>query len=232
MTRNIASAAVLFVALIATHASAAEQSPDYRPRIDPADFVAEISNPYFPLLPGTTFVYAGNGDSNEVAVTRETKRVMGVSCVVVRDRAWEAGQLVEDTDDWFAQDKAGNVWYFGEASKDIEAGQVVGTSGSWEAGKDGAQPGVIMPAHPELGKSYRQEYYAGEAEDMAKAVSVTDSVTVPYGRYTDCLQTEEWTPLEPGVVEHKFYARGIGHIKTIEGAAREYVLVRIRHDPK
>ena len=137
------------------------------PVIDPANFVSVISNPYLPLTPGTVFRYEGTTDGrpevNTVRVTHQTKRLLGVFCVVVADSVWVEEKLEEVTADWYAQDKDGNVWYFGEDSKAYENGQVVSTEGSWEAGVDGAQPGYVMKANPQVGESYRQEYYEDEA---------------------------------------------------------------------
>jgi hypothetical protein len=187
-------------------------SEAYSPNIDPANFVNGIDNKYFPLDPGTTFVYEGNAQRDEMAVTSDTKKIMGVECVVVDDRGWENGKLIEQTYDWYAQDKKGNVWYFGEDTKEYENGKVVSTKGSWEGGVDGAKPGIIMQADPKVGQSYRQEYYVGKAEDMAKVVSLNESATVPYGSFDHVLVTKEFTPLEPGYVEHKYYAPGIGQV--------------------
>jgi len=187
-------------------------SEAYSPNIDPANFVNGIDNKYFPLDPGTTFVYEGNAQRDEMAVTSDTKKIMGVECVVVDDRGYEAGKLIEQTYDWYAQDKEGNVWYFGEDTKEYENGKVVSTKGSWEGGVDGAKPGIIMQADPKVGQSYRQEYYVGKAEDMAKVVSLNVSATVPYGSFDHVLVTKEFTPLEPGYVEHKYYAAGVGQV--------------------
>src|SRR5215211_7761751 len=192
-------------------ASTQEQKA-YAPHINPAHFTTKIDNEYLPLKPGTTFVYEGKGERDEMSVTHDTKMVMGVECVVVDDRAWEEGKLIEKTYDWFAQDKEGSVWYFGEDTKEYKDGEVVSTKGSWEAGVDGAKPGVIMQAEPEVGQSYRQEYYPGEAEDMAKVQSLNASVTVPYGSFDHVLETREWTTLEPSYDEHKYYARGVGQV--------------------
>jgi hypothetical protein len=192
-------------------ASSQEQKA-YAPHIDPAEFTTKVDNEYLPMKPGTTFVYEGGAERNEMSVTSDTKKVMGVECVVVDDRAWENGQLIEKTYDWFAQDKEGNVWYFGEDTKEYQNGKVVSTKGSWEAGVDGAKPGIIMQADPKVGQSYRQEYYPGEAEDMAKVQSLNDSVTVPYGSFDHVLVTKEWTPLEPSYHEHKYYAPGVGQV--------------------
>jgi hypothetical protein len=208
---------------------------DEGPDIDPANFVQGITNPYLPLSPGTTFVYEGqSGDETErvvVEVTAQTKVILGVTCVVVRDRVWIDGELEEDTNDWYAQHENGDIWYFGEDSKEIQGGQVVSTEGSWEAGVDGAEPGILIQADPEVGESYQQEYYEGEAEDMAEVVSLDASVSVPAGSYDGCLQTKEWNPLEPGVSEHKYYAPGVGLVKeeAAEGGQGYLELVEILH---
>jgi hypothetical protein len=193
-------------------ASTQEQQKAYAPRIDPSEFTTTIDNEYFPLKAGTTFIYQGGAERSEMSVTSETKKVMGVECVVVDHKEWEGEKLIEKTYDWFAQDKEGNVWYFGEDTKEYKNGEVVSTKGSWEAGVDGAKPGIIMQAHPKVGQTYRQEYYKGEAEDMAKVLRLNDSVAVPYGSFDHVLVTKEWTPLEPSYHEHKYYARGVGHV--------------------
>jgi hypothetical protein len=202
-----------------------EQQKAYTPHIDPAEFTTTIDNEYFPMKPGTVFLYKGGTERDEMTVTHSTKMVMGVECVVVDDRAWEGGQLVEKTYDWFTQDDKGNVWYFGEDTKEYENGEVVSTKGSWEAGVDGAKPGIIMQADPEVGQSYRQEYYPGEAMDMARVLSLDASVTVSYGSFDHVLETKEWTPLEPGFFEKKYYARGVGPL----GNPRDLALVDIKH---
>jgi hypothetical protein len=141
----------------------------------------------------------------------------------VRDRVWLDGELIEDTDDWYAQDKDGNVWYFGEDVKNYENGVLVDRSGSWEAGVDGAKAGVVMWAQPEVGSIYYQEYYQGQAEDIGEVVSDNETVDVPYGTMSGCLQTEDTTPLEPDVLEYKYYCPGVGQALTIdvtEGNAR------------
>ncbi len=206
----------------------------YDPVINPADFVAQINNQYLPMSPGTTFIYDGESEDGkeeiEVNVTHETKEILGVTCVVVRDRVWIDGELVEDTFDWFAQDKDGNVWYFGEDSKEYEGGKVVSTEGSWEAGVDGAKPGIIMKGNPQVGDAYRQEYYEDEAEDMAEVLSLNESISVPYGSFENCLKTQEWTPLEPDVVENKYYAPGVGVVLevAVEGESERVELVEVR----
>jgi hypothetical protein len=192
----------------------ADKDKTYNPIIDPANFVSGIDNPYFPLTPGTTFTYeAQTPDGLErdvVSVTHDTEVILGVTCIVVTDRSTLDGVIEEDTLDWYAQDKEGNVWYFGEFTTQFENGVPVAHEGSWKAGVDGAQPGIVMLANPQPGESYRQEFLAGVAEDMAKVLRLNADVSVPYGDFENCLETKEWSPLEPGAIEHKFYARGVG----------------------
>ena len=208
-------------------------SSPYEPRIDPNDFVMTIDNPYLPLPVGRTLVYegvsGGERERVEVTVTDRTREVMGVTATVVRDRAFVEGSLVEDTFDWFAQDRFGNVWYFGEATAEYENGEIVSRAGSWEAGVDGAMPGVVMLADPRVGDRYRQEFYAGEAEDMARVRDAGASVAVPAGSYGDVLVTEDWTPLEPDVLEHKSYAPGVGVVleRVVKGGSGVLRLVEI-----
>lgn len=193
----------------------------YRQKIDPANFVATIDNPFFPLAPGTKWTYGGD-EKVVVTVTTDTKMILGVPVTVVRDQVFVGGELEEDTFDWFAQDVAGNVWYFGEKTAEYTNGNVSSRAGSWTGGVDGAQPGIVMLAQPRAGDAYRQEYLAGEAEDLAKVTALSGKVTVPAGSYSDVLVTEEWTPLEPGVRERKTYARGIGLVdsRTIRGGSQ------------
>jgi hypothetical protein len=206
--------------------SSSQKEKAYAPHINPADFTTTIDNKYFPLKPGTTFVYEGGGaERSEMTVTSDTKKVMGVQCVVVEDREWDGGKLIERTYDWFAQDKKGTVWYFGENTKEYENGKVVSTKGSWEAGVDGAKPGIIMQAAPKVGESYRQEYYPGEAMDMARVLNLNASVTVPYGSFDHVLATKEWTPLQPGFSEKKYYIRGVGPL----GNPGDLALLDVKH---
>jgi hypothetical protein len=210
------------------------KSAEYAPKIVPSDFTTRIDNKYFPLEPGTTFVYRGETEDategDTVRVTRDTRTVMGVECVIVEDRVTENGDLTEKTYDWYAQDAKGNVWYFGEDSREYENGKVKSTEGSWKAGKEGAKPGIIMPADPKVGDTYRQEYYQGEAEDMARPLKLDGSVGVPYGSFDHVLVTDEWTPLEKNVAEHKFYAPGVGNVKEIatEGPQETLTLVEVK----
>jgi hypothetical protein len=227
----VISLSILFAAGCST-SSQSTQEP-YTVEINPADFVSLVDNPFFPLIPGTTMVYEGETEEGsehvEDFVTHDTRVVMGVTCIVVRNRVMLDGNLIEETYDWYAQDKDGNVWYFGEEAKDYENGVVVSTGGSWEAGKDGALPGIIMKATPQVGDAYRQEYYAGEAEDMAEVISLTESTTVPYGSYENVLMTKDWTPLEPGIAENKYYATGVGLIQEVlvEGGSGRVELIEI-----
>ena len=202
----------------------------YHPRIDPANFQAGVDNSYFPLVPGTTFRFietsGRHASENEVTVTHDTKVVMGVTCVVVHDVVREKGILTEETSDWYAQDKEGNVWYFGEDTKEHRAHGKVSTAGSWEAGVGGALPGVIMWGKPAPGAPYRQEYSKGQAEDMGQIVAVDDSVTVPCGSFKGCVRTKDWSLLEPGT-EKKWYAKGIGLARTESATGEVATLVSV-----
>jgi hypothetical protein len=165
-----------------------------------------------------------------VSVTNQTREIMGVTATVVRDQVFVAGELVEDTLDWFAQDRSGNVWYFGEDTAEYEEEKVVTRKGSWEAGVDGAQPGIVMLGDPRVGDTYRQEFYEGEAEDLGRVIELDESVSVPYDSFSDVLVTEDWTPLEPKVLENKFYARGVGPVleRKVEGGEEVLRLVALR----
>jgi len=227
---------VLLAALVATPASPAAASG---PSFDKDNFhhSTKITNKYMPLRPGTTYFYEGTKDglptSDKVMVTHQTKKIIGVITVVVRDQVFdENGKLVEDTRDWFAQDDAGNVWYFGEDTKELDpdTGKVVSTEGSWQAGKRRAMPGIIMEAHPKVGDKYQQEFAAPVAEDMAQVLSLHASICVPFGCFRgNVLKTKEFTPLEPGVVDNKYYAPGVGNVKeiTVQGGQEESHLVKI-----
>ena len=199
-------------------------------RLDPAEFTTEIDNPYWPMAVGSRWVYRetdpeGTRQRVVVTVTEKTKRIAnGIEARVVRDVVTEDGAPVEVTDDWYAQDAAGNVWYLGEDTTEFENGKPVSKQGSFEAGVDGAQPGVIMPAEPEAGLAYRQEYYAGEAEDEGEIVSLDEQAEVPFGHFREVLMTRDLNPLEPKILELKFYARGVGPVLAIGvsgGADRE-----------
>lgn len=189
------------------------------PGFDPADFGAPIDNPYFPLKPGTTYRYKGESEGEPTvdvfAVTHETKVIEGVVTTVIHDRGYVNDKLEEDTLDWYAQDKDGNVWYFGEDTKQIKRGRVVGTEGSWEAGKDGAEPGIFMPARPKVGQVLRQEDAPGVAEDCFKILDLNASVKTPFVSSKHALRTKEFTSLEPGVIDEKYYVRGVGMVRDV-----------------
>jgi hypothetical protein len=192
--------------------------------LNPADFSIEIDNPYWPMRPGSRWIYRetdGEGGVQRVVVTvtNGTKRIAnGIEARVVHDVVSQRGEPVEVTDDWYAQDSDGNVWYLGERTAEHENGKVVSRAGSWEAGVDGAQPGVIMPADPRPGLAYRQEYYAGEAEDRAKVLSLDEQAEVPFGRFSNVLLTKDLVPLEANVLEYKLYARGIGPVLVLDAS--------------
>jgi hypothetical protein len=175
--------------------------------------VAVIDNPYWPLAPGTHWSFRSQEERTETTVTPDHRLVMDVSTVVVHDQVFNGSDLVEDTFDWYAQDAAGNVWYLGEDTTSYEDNPAGDHAGSWEAGVAGAQPGVVMLADPLPGDVYRQEFKAGEAEDIAMVRRLGAKLKVPAGSYGDVLVTEEWTPLEPDIIELKYYAKGIGVIE-------------------
>jgi hypothetical protein len=211
----------------------------YVPVIDLANFTnsTTIDNPYYPLPLGKTFVYEGTVTEEpagfehvDFIVTHVTRVIQGVTCVEVHDKRFLNGHLLEDTRDWFAQDDDGNVWYFGENTTLIdERGLPVDLSGTWTGGVDGAQPGIIMKAHPAVGDFYRQEFLLGEAEDVAEVSSFTETVTVPFppGTFPNSLKITESSPIAPGDVSPKFYALGIGNLLTVEPNGDRSELIRI-----
>jgi hypothetical protein len=201
----------------------------------PSGFSARVDNPWYPLKPGSTYIYQGvkDGESSRevMTVTRRTKVVNGVPCVVIQDLLYLRGRLEERTFDWYSQDAKGNVWYFGEKTAELDKnGKVTSTAGSWKAGVGGARAGIFMFAHPRPGRWARQEYYKGQAEDHFKVLSMRVSVTVPYISTTHAMLTKEWTPLEPGVIDHKYYVRGIGTVleQTAKGPLERNELVSFR----
>ena len=218
---------------LATAPSAGAPLQNFHP--DPADFVARVDNPWFPLRPHTTYVYRGVKDgqpSRDVfKVTAKTRTIEGVRCTVVRDRLYLRGRLEERTVDWYAQDGKGNVWYFGEATAELKRdGSVRTTEGSWQTGVDGARAGIFMPDNPQVGQSGQQEFFEGHAEDHFRVLSLHATVRTPAASSRNALLTREWTPLEPGVVDHKLYVRGIGNVleKTVKGGDELNELVAIR----
>ena len=219
------------IVLASGSAGASTSAKKYAPDIDPAGFSTVIDHPYLPLTPGSRWVYESQTPEGleriVVEVTDDTREVMGVEAVVVRDTVTLDGVVIEDTFDWYAQDAEGNVWYFGEDTREFENGIAVNASGAWEAGIDGALPGIVMEADPQVGDRYRQEYYEGEAEDEGKVLSLDATVTVPFGDFDGVLQTKDFTRLERGVVEHKFYAKGVGVVQEqkVKGGSQLTVLV-------
>jgi len=199
---------------------------------DPTNFVAAIDNAWLPFKPGTVLRYTGTKDGERAkvvtTVTSRTEVVAGVTCVVVDDKLFLNGKIAENTLDYYVQDVAGNVWYFGEDTQELdENGNIVSTEGSWHAGVDGAVPGIFMEANPVVGHAFQQEYLKGQAEDHFEVLSLSESITVPAGTYTEALLTKEWTPLEPDVLDHKFYVRGIGEVRevSVKGPKEELSLV-------
>jgi hypothetical protein len=185
--------------------------------LEPADFVDRIDNPYWPMSPGTTWILReadtrGSVQKVKVTVTDRTRDISGVQATVVHDKVTDHGELIENTFDWYAQDECGNLWYLGENTKEYENGEVVSTAGSWEHGVNGAFAGVVVPADPQVGMTYRQEYYAGEAEDAAEILSIDEQAQVPFGHFNDVLLTKDFTPLHPRILEYKLYAPGIGPV--------------------
>jgi hypothetical protein len=188
------------------------------------------------LVPGTTATYRGTRDGQPaldiLTVLPATRVVRGVTCRVVRERLFLRGHLAEDTIDWFAQDRAGNVWYFGEATRQLDGrGRVTSTGGSWQAGVRGAREGVFMPARQQVGARYQQEHAKGSAEDWFQVLSTSANVTVPYGAFHGAVQTKEWTPLEPGVVSQKYFVRAVGTVREVDvqGGDERLDLVTVTH---
>jgi len=210
-------AAVALAALVLSGSAAAAD----RPR-----FSATVDNSWFPLTPGTTYRYAGVKDGKPsrdiVTVTRRTTTIGGAACVAVKDTLYLAGHLEERTTDWYSQDRAGNVWYFGENTEELAPdGHVTSREGSWRAGVHGAKPGIFMFAHPKVGQHARQEFYKGHAEDHFQVLAVHRTTVLP----------KEWTPLEPGVIDHKLYRRGVGTVleQTVKGGDERNPLVSVTH---
>ncbi|MBI2984929.1 MAG: hypothetical protein HYY50_04890 [Candidatus Kerfeldbacteria bacterium] len=206
----------------------------YQPVINPADFSTTINNRFFTLVPGQKFSYqnsaAGSNERIETEVTNEIKTVMDVATVEVRDRAWVDNQLAEDTRDWYAQAKNGDVWYFGEAVDNYENGKLKNHDGSWEVGIDGAKPGIVMLANPKVGDRYRQEYYAGIAEDMGDVVALEQTVRVPSGTFDHCLQTRDWSVVEKSLNEYKYYCPQVGFVvleESVKGGEEQVELVNV-----
>jgi hypothetical protein len=209
--------------------------PGWPATLSPSDFVARVDNPWFPLKPGSEYRYTGLKDRKAmvdiVKVTGRTKRILGVKTTVVHDVVKVDGKPEEETDDYYAQDRHGNVWYFGESTKTFDSrGKIVSTEGSFEAGVDGERAGVLVPGHPRVGQVGRQEFSPGEAEDHFKVLGLNATVSVPFVSSHHALRTREWTPLEPAVVDNKYYVRGIGNVSevAVKGPVERLRLVAYR----
>jgi hypothetical protein len=194
----------------------------YKPDVSPARFTSSINitNPYYPVTAGKKYIYEGTTPDGLERVEEKrlttTKNILGITCIVVNYKAYLNGTLIEEAWDWYAQDTAGHLWYFGEAVDNYHPnGSIKDHAGSWEAGVDGAQPGMIMPANPQPGIKYREEYYFNHAEDEAEITATGLNVTVPYGSFSNCILTRNWTALEPDLNENKYYAPGIGLVKEV-----------------
>ncbi len=235
----VISVAVTIALLLVAGGSAGASGGSDLPRgaepveLDPADFTTEIDNPYWPMTPGTRWTYREVDEEGKelqvvVVVTTETKKIAnGITARVVRDTVTQDGQLIEDTFDWYAQDKDGNVWYLGEDTAEFENGQITTKSGSFEAGVDGAEAGIAMPAEPRPGLKYRQEYYKGEAEDNGEVLSTKEMAEVPFGLFKKVLLTKDTITIEPDVLEYKLYAKNVGPVLVLGvsgGGGREELI--------
>jgi len=194
--------------------------PGWPAALSPSDFVARVDNPWFPLQPGSEYRYTGLKDRSEtvdvVRVTDRAKRILGVKTTVVHDVVAVNGRPEEETNDFYAQDRHGNVWYFGEATKTLDShGHTISTEGSFQAGVNGARAGVLIPGHPKVGLVARQEFSPGQAEDHFRVLDLNAEVSVPFVSSRNALRTREWTPLEPDVLDNKYYVRGIGTVREI-----------------
>ena len=229
--------AVAAIPLLILSACASKKTPTAAPTATaptammPAKWASEVTNPWYPLKPGAVYTYTGSEDGEPLKdvlkVTSKKKVVQGVSATVVDDRVYKKGVLVEKTKDWYAQDSKGNVWYLGEATAELDRnGKVTSTEGSWESGRNGAHAGIFMPAHPTVGFSAYQEYYKGHAEDRFEILSLTANVSTPAAASTTALLSRETSRLEPDVVDHKIYVKGIGDVveKTVKGGSEKLIL--------
>ena len=224
---------LLAFVLLGLAASVLAADKSYRPEIVPQDFQATVDNPYYPFVPGTTWTYleksGGAKSTNTVTVTRDTRVIMGVTCVVVHETLTRNNRLAEEDYRWLAQHKDGAVWCFGTASKETSPGGMVSTEGSWEAGVNDAQPGIVMPGLPAPGKPYRQEFLYNVAENMGQIVATNETATVPAGTFPGCVKTKEWSMMEAGT-ELKWYARNIGLVKEIATSGDSVVLLSVTHE--
>jgi hypothetical protein len=231
-----AAAATLLAAGVGLGSAQAGKVPPPPPMPPASDFGGKIDNKYMPLRPGTTMLYRGHDGGERAAdkfrITNRRKTILDIRARVVKDVARLDGKREEKTFDWFAQDNRGNVWYLGESSFDRDHGKWVKNDGSWKAGRDGAKAGIVMEAHPKVGDTYRQEYYKGHAEDVGRVLDTNASVSVPFGSFDHALVTRDWSLLEPGVIEHKHFAPGIGEVKSeiVKGGSEKLKLVSVTRD--
>ncbi len=214
--------------------SGAAPTPVASPTIDPADFTATVDNTWFPLVPGTTLTYHGRKDGkasvDTFEITRDIATIDGVPCAVIHDTLTQRGRVLEQTTDWYSQDNQGNVWYFGEDTQELDGhGKVLNTDGTWQAGVDGAQPGIFMPADPQIGQSFAQESFPGQAEDHFVVLQIGVPTRVPYGSFDGAMVTAEWTPLEPDVLSEKVYVQGTGEVREFDvaGSDEHFALVSV-----
>jgi hypothetical protein len=233
--RTSAPAGAAFAAVALAAALSVGAGPGTSARPPASSFTARVDNPWFPLRPGSTYVYRGRKDGRAardvMTVTHVVARIDGVPCVVVRDRLWLDGRLEERTTDWYSQDAGGNVWYFGEDTAELDRhGRVTNTDGTWRAGRNGGRSGIFMFAHPRVGQQAQQEYTRGQAADHFAVVRLGATVRAPYVSSRHALLTKEWTPLEPGVLDHKLYVRGVGTVleQTVRGGDERLELVSLR----
>jgi hypothetical protein len=234
----LAVLAVLVIGVGSSHAAKPKEPSwvlhgPYSPSVEPANFITTVDNRYFPLKPGTTFHYEGYKDAvsqvDDMVVTHQKKRILGITCTVVRDTVSQHGKPIERTFDWYAQDKQGNVWYMGEDAFELKNGRFARADDSWKSGVNGAKPGIIMRGNPRPGDVYRQEYYPrGAAMDQARVLGATTSIKVPQGTYKRALATVEWSPIEPQL-EKKYYAAGVGEIReqVVAGGNEAFQLVSV-----
>lgn len=239
MRRLLALPIALAALLTACGGTSSTSSPGTTPvattAADPANFGGHvIDNPWYPLVPGMTWTYRGVKDgqqSREIMIaTSKIRMIQGAPCTVVSDKLYLSGTLEERTLDYYAQDNDGTVWYFGEDTAELRPnGEIRSTEGTWLAGRNGAEAGIFMPADPQVGKGFRQEYYKGHAEDHFRTLSLSEQVRTPGASSSGAMLTEEWTPLEPNVIDHKYYVRGIGTVleKTAKGPTEQNILVAV-----